>query len=57
MVSRRERVTWQAPAMCRKCVWMCPWNGEGYGCAHPDVNGLLGGVVRCGGRLFKEASR
>ena len=53
MVSRRERVTWQAPAMCRKC----PWNGEGYGCAHPDVNGLLGGVVRCGGRWFKEASR
>lgn len=57
MVSRRERLMWQAPAMCRKCVWLCPWNGEGYGCVHPDVNDLLGGVVRCGGRLFKEASR
>ncbi len=45
---------WQAPELCRKCVWFCPWNGQGYGCAHDTVNGLLGGVVRCEEKHFQQ---
>lgn len=54
MVPRPESVIWQAPEKCRTCVWFCPWNGQGYGCAHETVSGLLGGVVRCGGEHYKQ---
>lgn len=45
---------WQAPELCQSCIWFCPWNGQGYGCAHKEVHGLLGGVVRCGGTHYKQ---
>lgn len=45
---------WSKPDVCARCVFLCPWNGEGYGCSHPEIRGLLEGIVRCQGRYFIE---
>jgi len=51
MVSRHEDIR---PEVCARCVFCCPWNGEGWGCAHDSVNGLLEGVVKCRGQYFLQ---
>ena len=50
-----EEMAWAEPDACQNCVWFCPWNGIGWGCSHETVNGLLGGVCRCGSKHFKQA--
>ena len=32
------------PEPCVTCVWCCPWNGQGWGCAHKSVKKLLKGI-------------
>lgn len=49
-----EELAWAEPDACQNCVFFCPWNGRGWGCSHPTVNGLLEGVCRCRGEHFKQ---
>ena len=48
-----DELLWAQPDLCQKCVWLCPWNGSGYGCSHPSQRKLLQGGVVCGGEHFK----
>ncbi len=45
---------WYKPNLCARCVYLCPWNGKGYGCSHPEIRRLLEGQVRCEGCYFIE---
>ena len=45
---------WFKPSLCARCVYLCPWNGNGYGCSHPEIRKLLEGEVRCEGHHFIE---
>jgi hypothetical protein len=49
-----EEMAWSEPDACQNCVFFCPWNGIGWGCSHQEVDGLLGGICRCGGKYFKQ---
>ena len=49
MVTSDER-----PDTCSRCVFCCPWNGQGWGCAHDSVFGLLHGVCQCKGKYFLQ---
>ena len=44
----------ERPEVCKNCVFCCPWNGEGWGCGHATVNGLLDNICRCDGKHFVQ---
>lgn len=42
--------------LCQACRFQCSWNGQGPGCSHPTINGLLPvGLPPCRGKLFLRA--
>jgi len=55
MVQRSKSLNDIRPVPCDSCVFCCPWNGQGWGCAHKSVKGLLRGTVACGGQHYKKA--
>jgi hypothetical protein len=50
-----EELAWVENDICQNCVWFCPWNGRGWGCAHPEINMILRGDCRCDTAYFKQA--